>query len=80
MEDLFSKQYFVLWAGLLAAALYYPVRQLIWVLYVRRAESQRGATDEPERARLKRRASFTSALLCLVFSVLYTNYLFGDRP
>lgn len=80
MDDLFTKDYFLLWAVVLAAALYYPVRQLIWVLYVRRTESQKGKTDERERDRLKRRAGITSALLCFVFAILYTSYLFRDRP
>ena len=62
-----------LWAVLLAALLFFPVRQLIWVLSVRRAEArQQGQTDEETRDRLKRRATVTSILLCLVFSVMYT--------
>ena len=74
--SLFSKEYFLFWALVLALALFFPVRQLIWALYVRRAERER-ATDELERLSLKKRASVTAALLCLVFSVLYTAYLFN---
>ncbi len=79
MTELFSEDYFLLWTALLALALFYPVRQLIWVLYVRRANRQQ-PTDEPDQARLKRRASVTSALLCFVFALLYAMKLFSDQP
>ena len=81
MAEFFSAQYIVLWMLLLAALLFLPVRQLIWVLTVRRAERRLGGpTDEGERLRLKRRAGVTAALLCLVFSALYVMSLFGDQP
>lgn len=64
---------FYLWMLLLAALLFLPVRQLIWVLSVRRAESQDGREDEARRQYLKRRASVTAALLCFVFSFLYVS-------
>ena len=76
MEVLFTKDYVLLWATLLALALFVPVRQLIWVLYVRRAERDGSETDEETRARLKRRSTVTSALLCFLFAILYTSYLF----
>ena len=79
MEALFSRQFFLLWTVVLALALFFPVQQLIWVLFVRRAERQ-GATDEAERLRLKRRAAVTAALISFVFSFLYTDYLFTGRP
>ena len=78
MAELYDSDYVLVWAALLAVALFFPVRHLIWVLYVRRAE-RRQPTDEPERARLKRRASATSALLCVVFALLYTLHLFSGR-
>lgn len=58
---------------LLSALLFYPVRQLIWVLSVRRAEGRDGERDEERRIRFKRRATATAILLCFVFSVLFTN-------
>lgn len=80
MAELFSPQYWLLWAVVLAVALFFPVRQLIWVLYVRRAQNAQGAElDDAEKERLKRRASVTSALLCLVFSLLYTMHLYSGR-
>ncbi len=78
MEALFSSQYSYLWAVLLAAALFIPVRQLIWVMTVRRALRKGGGekVDDAEQARLKKRASVTSALLCLLFSFAYVQVLF----
>ncbi len=78
MQTLFTSQYSSLWAVLLAAALFIPVRQLIWVMTVRRALRKGGGekVDDAEQARLKKRASVTSALLCLLFSFAYVQVLF----
>ena len=78
MADLFTKQYVPLWTLVLAAMLFFPVRQLIWVLYVRRAEAG-GPTDDARKMALKRRAGITSALLSFAFSSFYTTYLFMGR-
>ena len=78
MAALFTRDYFLLWAVVLAVALFWPVRQLIWALYVRRATGKVGEIDQAEQDRLKARAGVTSALLCSVFSVLYTLHLFRD--
>ncbi len=80
MEALFSSEYRYLWVVLLAAALFFPVRQMIWVLTVRRAINKGGEenVDSAERERLKRRAGVTSALLCILFSVVYVNVLFAE--
>ena len=80
MEALFSPEYSYLWVVLLAVALFFPVRQMIWVLTVRRAIGKAGEenVDAAEQERLKRRAGVTSALLCLLFSVVYVNVLFGE--
>lgn len=75
METFASPDYFWLWALGLGGALFYPVRQLIWVLQVRRAERD-GDNDRERRASIKRRASVTSVLLCFVFAFFYTQYLF----
>ena len=80
MAELFRPEYWLVWAAVLAVALFFPVRQLIWVLYVRRAQNALGAAiEDAEKDRLKRRAGFTSVLLCVVFSVLYTLHLFSGR-
>ena len=79
MEALFTKDYELLWALLLALALFLPVRQIIWVLYLRRDRKQ-GEIAEEARQRLKLRAGATAALLCFVFAYLYTSHLFQGRP
>jgi len=80
MEALFSYEYRYLWVVVLAAALFFPVRQMIWVLTVRRAIRKGGEenVDAAERNRLKRRAGVTSALLCILFSAVYVNVLFSE--
>ncbi|MDX1484139.1 MAG: hypothetical protein R3229_06640 [Alphaproteobacteria bacterium] len=75
MERFFSAEYTLLWAVVLAALLFYPLRQLIWVLAVRRAERD-GELAEDRRQALKRRAAVTAALLGFVFSYFYTLQLF----
>jgi hypothetical protein len=72
MADLFSAQYALLWAALLAVALFFPVRQLIWVMSVRRAERD-GKEDEARRRSLKHRAGLTAALLCFIVAYLYVQ-------
>jgi len=78
MEALFTSEYSSLWAILLAAALFIPVRQLIWVMTVRRALRKGGEekVGAAERQRLKKRAGVTSALLCLLLSFAYVRVLF----
>ena len=78
MAALNSPDFLWLWALALAAALFYPVRQLIWIVQVRRAERD-GKSDEERRAALKRRATVTSILLCAVFSFFYTAHLFSRQ-
>lgn len=79
MEALFTSRYIYLWMAALALALFLPVRRLVWVLYVRRAQ-RHGETEDAERERLKRRAGFTAALLCFAFSFFYVSHLFQGRP
>lgn len=81
MEDLFTAKYQYVWMLALALALFFPVRQLIWVMMVRRADRKLGSdTGTAERARLRRRAGITSALLCFAFSALYVAQLFQAQP
>jgi len=77
MEMIFQEDFAIVWMAVLALALFLPVRKLVWVLYVRRAERS-GPTEEAERRRLRNRASITAALLCFVFSALYVNHLFSE--
>ena len=65
-----------LWVLLLSMALFFPVRQLIWVLYVRKKQKIQKLVSEEEKKSLKKRATFTSILLCVVFSYIYVNQVF----
>ena len=76
MAELFTAKYVLLWVLALGASLFLPVRQLIWVLYVRRAERDGSETSDEERLVLRKRAGMTAALLCFVFSYFYMNHLF----
>lgn len=81
MEALFSADYRWPWSVALALALYFPVRQLIWVMSVRRQERKTGKLPGEEiRHSMKRRAGVTSALLCLVFAAVYGGIIFEGRP
>tara|TARA_B100001559_G_C16082615_1_gene431013 strand:+ start:199 stop:438 length:240 start_codon:yes stop_codon:yes gene_type:complete len=66
-----------LWVILLSTALFYPVRQLIWVLYVRKKQKIQGSVSEDERKVLKKRANFTSIFLSIVFSYVYVTQVFN---
>jgi len=66
-----------IWVIILSAALFFPVRQLIWVLYVRKKQKAQDEVSEEEKISLKKRASFTSILLCIVFSYLYVIQVFN---
>ena len=79
MKALFTSEYRWLWTVVLGAMLFVPVRQLIWVMSVRRHERRTGKeSDEETRASPKRRAAATSALLCLVFATTYVAILFAN--
>ncbi len=79
MVDFFGPYSREVWALILALALFFPVRQLIWALSVRRAEKREGPTDEVRRRSLKRRAAVTAALLSFVFAYFYTATLMSGR-
>ena len=66
-----------IWVVLLSAALFFPVRKLIWVLYVRKKQKSQKAVSDEEKKGLKKRATFTSVLLCIVFSYIYVIQVFN---
>ena len=66
-----------IWVIILSAALFFPVRKLIWVLYVRKKQKVQSEVSEEEKISLKKRANFTSILLCIVFSYLYVIQVFN---
>lgn len=77
METIFQPQYWLLWSVALALLLFFPIRKIIWVMSVRRAQRKGEAAEQDEQRRLFRRAGITAALLSFIFSLFYTNYLFG---
>ena len=66
-----------IWVVVLTAALFFPVRQMIWVLYVRKKQKSQKTVSDDEKKDLKKRATFTSLLLCVVFSYLYVIQVFN---
>ena len=66
-----------IWILLLSGALFFPVRQLIWVLYVRKKQKSQKTVSDDEKKSLKKRATLTSVLLCIVFSYLYVSQVFN---
>ena len=66
-----------LWVILLSTVLFFPVRKLIWVLYVRKKQKSQQTVSEEEKKNLKKRATLTSILLCIVFSYVYVNQVFN---
>ena len=65
------------WIILLSLVLFVPVRQLIWTLYVRKKQKAQKTVSDDEKKYLKKRATFTSVLLCIVFSYLYVSQVFN---
>ena len=66
-----------IWVVVLSMALFFPVRQLIWVLYVRKKQKTQKIVSDEEKKILKKRATLTSVLLCIVFSYLYVSQVFN---
>ena len=66
-----------IWVILLSTSLFFPVRQLIWVLYVRKKQKSHKIVLDDEKKVLKKRATFTSLLLSIVFSYLYVSQVFN---
>ena len=66
-----------IWVTVLSVALFFPVRQMIWVLYVRKKQKSQQEVSDDEKKVLKKRATFTSVLLCIVFSYLYVTQVFN---
>jgi len=66
-----------LWIALLSTALFFPVRKLIWVLYVRKKQKTQQSVSEEEKISLKKRATITAILLCIVFSYIYVKQVFN---
>ena len=66
-----------LWIIFLSTVLFFPVRKLIWVLYVRKKQKTQKSVSDEEKSILKKRATFTAILLCVVFSYVYVKQVFN---
>ena len=66
-----------LWIILLSTVLFFPVRKLIWILYVRKKQKTQQSVSEEEKNSLKKRATLTAILLCIVFSYIYVKQVFN---
>ena len=76
IQDIYINFHDPFWVITLSLALFFPVRQMIWVLYVRKLQKTQNEVSDLEKKKLKKRASFTSVLLCIVFSYLYVSQVF----
>ena len=65
------------WITLLSVALFFPVRKMIWVLYIRKKQKTQKLVSDEEKNSLKKRATFTAILLCIVFSYIYVKQVFN---
>ena len=65
------------WVIMLSVVLFYPIRQLIWVLHVRKKQKKQKMVSEEERKILKKKATFTSIFLSIVFSYIYVTQVFN---
>jgi len=65
------------WVLLLSLVLFFPVRKLICILYVRKKQKTETNVSEDEKKILKKRATFTAVLLCVVFSYIYVKQVFN---
>jgi len=66
-----------LWVFILSLALFFPVRKMIWVLHIRKKQKIQTVVTEEEKINLKKRATFTSIFLCIVFSYVYVTQVFN---
>ena len=66
-----------IWTVLLSAVLFLPIRQLIWVLYVRKQQKIKKDVSDEEKKGLKKRANVPATLLCIVFSYIYVKQVFN---
>ena len=65
------------WILLLSSVLFFPVRKLIWILHIRRMQKKQETVSEEEKKFLKKKATFTSVFLCIIFSYVYVNQVFN---
>ena len=52
-----------LWIILLSTVLFFPVRKLIWVLYVRKKQKTQQSVSEEEKKNLKKKSNIDSNII-----------------
>ena len=52
-----------LWIILLSTALFFPVRKLIWVLYVRKKQKTQKSVSEEEKKNFKKKSNIYSNII-----------------
>ena len=65
------------WILLLSSVLFFPVRKLIWILHIRKMQKKQQTVSEEEKKFLRKKATFTSVFLCIIFSYVYVNQVFN---
>ena len=48
-----------IWIIVLSVSLFFPIRQLIWILYVRKKQKIQKLVSEEEKKKLKKKPTFT---------------------
>ena len=68
--------YYWLSVVVLAALLFLPAAQLVWVLSVRRLERKLGQSlSDSEREGQRNRARFIAIIVCVIFSALFNYHI-----
>lgn len=77
-HDLSNMSYFIISTLILAALLFIPVSNLIWILSVRRLQRKLSRElNQLELAAQKKRAYFITLLLVIPFALLFNIQLIG---
>ena len=66
-----------IWTILLSLALFFPIRKLIWILYVRKKQKKQNLVSDEEKKFLKKKSTFTAIFLSIVFSYIYVTQVFN---
>ena len=77
ISNLYSSFHDPFWVIILSVTLFFPIRKLVWVLYVRKKQKTQKSVSEDEKKTLKQRATLTSVLLSIIFSYIYVNQVFN---
>ena len=79
MLELYKTFHQPVWTIALFAALYFPIKKILYQLYMKKFfkdNPNKNELDELVKTKLNNRARFTSILLSFVFSYLYVQNVF----